>query len=37
MQDLLQPVFDDLVKEGAVPGFVQRLRIVEFTLDHEAP
>ncbi len=35
--DLLQPVFDGVVRDGSVPGFVQRLRIVEFTLDHEAP
>lgn len=37
LADLLQPVFDNLVAEVAVPRFVQRLRIVEFTLDHEAP
>jgi hypothetical protein len=35
--DLLQPVFDSLIKDGSVPRFVQRLRIVELTLDHEAP
>ncbi|KAL6760842.1 hypothetical protein V8C86DRAFT_1006047 [Haematococcus lacustris] len=35
--DLLQPVFDGLVKDGSVPRFVQRLRVVELTLDHEAP
>lgn len=35
--DLLQPVFDNLVLEGTVPRFVQRLRIMEFTLDHDAP
>jgi hypothetical protein len=34
---LLQPVFDNLVADGMVPRFVQRLRIAEFTLDHEAP
>ena len=34
---LLQPVFDGLVADGQVPRFVQRLRILEFTLDHEAP
>ncbi len=34
---LLQPVFDNLVADGMVPRFVQRLRITEFTLDHEAP
>lgn len=32
LADLLQPVFDNLVAEGAVPSFVQRLRILEFTL-----
>ncbi|KAK9809249.1 hypothetical protein WJX72_012084 [[Myrmecia] bisecta] len=37
LADLLQPVFDDLAAEAAVPRFVQRLRILEFTLDHEAP
>ncbi len=37
LADLLQPVFDNLVADGAVPRFVQRLRILEFTLDHEAP
>ncbi|CAL8470275.1 g9817 [Coccomyxa elongata] len=35
--DLLQPVFDNLVTDGMVPRFVQRLRILEFTIDHEAP
>ena len=35
--DLLQPLLDTLVKDGTVPRFVQRLRIVELTLDHEAP
>lgn len=35
--DLLQPVLDSLVKDGLVPKFVQRLKIVELTLDHEAP
>jgi len=34
---LLQPVLDNLVADGMVPRFVQRLRIAEFTLDHEAP
>ena len=34
---LLQPVFDNLISDKAVPRFVQRLRILEFTLDHEAP
>ena len=34
---LLQPVLDGLVAAGSVPRFVQRLRILEFTLDHEAP
>jgi hypothetical protein len=34
---LLQPVFDGLVRAGSVPRLVQRLRVVEFTLDHEAP
>lgn len=39
LADLLQPVLDNLVAEagGAVPKFIQRLRILEFTLDHEAP
>ena len=37
LADLLQPVFDGLVADGQVPRFVQRLRILEFTLDHEAP
>lgn len=37
LANLLQPVFDNLVAEVAVPRFVQRLRILEFTLDHEAP
>lgn len=37
LADLLQPVFDNLVAEGMVPKFVQRMRILEFTLDHEAP
>lgn len=35
--DLLQPVFDQLVKDGSVPRWLCRLRIVELTLDHEAP
>ena len=35
--DLLQPVFDNLVADKAVPRFLQRLRIREFTIDHEAP
>ena len=34
---LLQPVFDKVVKENKVPTFVQKLKIAEFTLDHEAP
>ena len=34
---LLQPVFDNLVQDQMVPAFVQKLRITEFTLDHEAP
>lgn len=37
LADLLQPVFDSLVKDKMVPAFVQKLRITEFTLDHEAP
>jgi hypothetical protein len=37
LADLLQPTFDGLVAAGSVPRFVQRLRIVEFTLDHQAP
>lgn len=37
LADLLQPVFDNLVADGMVPKFVFRLRIMEFTLDHEAP
>ncbi|KAL4440462.1 hypothetical protein ABPG75_003463 [Micractinium tetrahymenae] len=37
LADLLQPLFDSLVAEKMVPSFVQRLRIMEFTLDHEAP
>lgn len=37
LADLLQPVFDGLVAARSVPRFVQRLKIVEFTLDHEAP
>lgn len=37
LADLLQPVFDNLVKDNMVPTFVQRLKITEFTLDHEAP
>lgn len=37
LADLLQPVFDNLIADESVPGFVQRLRILEFTLDHEAP
>lgn len=37
LANLLQPVFDNLVVEVAIPRFVQRLRILEFTLDHEAP
>lgn len=37
LADLLQPVFDNLISDKAVPRFVQRLRILEFTLDHEAP
>ena len=37
LADLLQPVFDNLVADKAVPRFVLRLRILEFTLDHEAP
>ncbi|GIL43724.1 hypothetical protein Vafri_1308 [Volvox africanus] len=35
--DLLQPVFDGLVKDGSVPRWLCRLRVVELTLDHEAP
>jgi len=34
---LLQPVFDNVVRENKVPAFVQKLKISEFTLDHEAP
>lgn len=34
---LLQPVFDNVVKSKVVPTFVQKLKITEFTLDHEAP
>ncbi|KAK9807914.1 hypothetical protein WJX73_000677 [Symbiochloris irregularis] len=34
---LLQPVFDNLIAEAHVPSILQRLRILEFTLDHEAP
>lgn len=37
LADLLQSLFDLLVSEQMVPAFVQRLRILEFTLDHEAP
>ncbi len=37
LADLLQPTFDGLVAARSVPRFVQRLRIVEFTLDHQAP
>eukprot|EP00891_Asterochloris_glomerata_P002707 jgi/Astpho2/2707/Aster-00893 len=37
LADLLQPVFDSLITDQTVPRFVQRLRILEFTLDHEAP
>lgn len=37
LADLLQPVFDSLVADKMVPAFVQKLRITEFTLDHEAP
>ncbi|KAI8112184.1 hypothetical protein M9434_003508 [Picochlorum sp. BPE23] len=37
LADLLQPVFDSLVQDKMVPAFVQKLRITEFTLDHEAP
>eukprot|EP00879_Flechtneria_rotunda_P007959 GHRR01008338.1.p1 GENE.GHRR01008338.1~~GHRR01008338.1.p1 ORF type:complete len:1287 (+),score=597.52 GHRR01008338.1:548-4408(+) len=35
--DLLQPVFDGLVQAGSLPTWLLRLRIVELTLDHEAP
>jgi hypothetical protein len=35
--DLLQPLFDTLVADGAIPKPLLRLKIVEFTLDHEAP
>lgn len=37
LASLLQPVFDNLVQDQMVPAFVQKLRITEFTLDHEAP
>jgi hypothetical protein len=37
LADLLQPVLDNLVADKTVPAFVQKLRISEFTLDHEAP
>jgi len=37
LADLLQPTFDGLIAARSVPRFVQRLRIVEFTLDHQAP
>lgn len=37
LADLLQPVFDNLCNDGSVPSFVHRLRILEFTLDHDAP
>lgn len=37
LADLLQPVFDKVVKSKVVPAFVQKLKITEFTLDHEAP
>lgn len=35
--DLLQPVLDSVIKDNSVPRLLQRLRIVELTLDHEAP
>uniref|UniRef100_A0A061SBL8 Integral membrane single c2 domain protein n=1 Tax=Tetraselmis sp. GSL018 TaxID=582737 RepID=A0A061SBL8_9CHLO len=34
--DLLQPLFDSLIDDVA-PRSLRRLKIVEFTLDHEAP
>lgn len=34
---LLQNLFDSLVEKGKVPTFVQRLRVLELTFDHEAP
>ena len=37
LAELLQPVLDNLVADKTVPAFVQKLRISEFTLDHEAP
>ncbi|GMH35092.1 hypothetical protein BSKO_02960 [Bryopsis sp. KO-2023] len=37
LSGLLQPLFDNLVEKGSVPDFVQRLRILELTFDHEAP
>ena len=37
LADLLQPTFDGLVEAHSVPRFVKRLRILEFTVDHEAP
>ncbi len=37
LASLLQPVFDKVVKSKVVPAFVQKLKITEFTLDHEAP
>lgn len=34
---VLQPVFNNIVKEGSVPRFLQKLTILELTFDHEAP
>ncbi|KAG1678854.1 hypothetical protein FOA52_003522 [Chlamydomonas sp. UWO 241] len=35
--DMLQPVLDGCTTDGTLPRFVQRLRIVELTLDHDPP
>mmetsp|Transcript_40465 Transcript_40465/g.114601 ORF Transcript_40465/g.114601 Transcript_40465/m.114601 type:complete len:911 (+) Transcript_40465:443-3175(+) len=35
--DLLQPVFDSLIDDNIAPEPLRRLKILEFTLDHQAP
>lgn len=37
MRDILQPVFDNLVRARAVPRRLTGIRIEELTFDHEAP
>lgn len=37
LANVLQPVFDKVVREGAVPRILKGIKIVEMTFDHQAP